>query len=328
MSVGNGPGAAAGRLREGPSLQVMTLKGPDIGASRTLAPELAAVRAPGLSVVEIEVCSRCNRRCHYCPVSLNPRPPVPARMSDDVFLSTIDQLAGVSFSGRLSYHLYNEPLLRKDLPRLVAIARSRLPNALQILNTNGDLLDDSRYHALRQAGIDYFYVTRHSAGEYPERPFQIVQSWENLILTNRGGTVTDVPPPSARARRTPCFAPSEMLIVTVTGDVLLCYEDAEREHIMGNLLQTPLTAIWNSEKFREYRRRLAAGDRSADAMCLRCSNVSHSRPGLSALEEPVLAATGLSRSPAAVPVLQRRSAQARDIPRPSEAHSTTQRGAP
>jgi cyclic pyranopterin phosphate synthase len=264
------------------------------------------------TVVEIEVGSRCNRSCSYCPVSLDPRPPVPARMSDEVFTATIRQLSEIPFTGRISYHLYNEPLLRKDLPRLVGIVHSLLPGALQILNTNGDLLDDQRHTALRQAGIDYFYVTRHSGGDYPERTFQVVQTSSDLILTNRGGTLTDVPLPSVDTSRIPCFAPSEMLIVTVTGDVLMCYEDAHRDHVMGNVLSSTIPEIWNSGKFREIRRRLESGDRSARAMCLKCSNVSHSRPGLSALEDTVLAAADLPRSDTAVTDLKLRSVSARN----------------
>lgn len=268
-------------------------------------------RVEGLSVVEIEVGSRCNRKCPYCPVSLNPRPAVPARMSDEVFLRTIDQLVEISFAGRVSYHLYNEPLLRTDLHRLVGIVHTRLPDALQVLNTNGDLLDERRFTALRKAGIDYFYVTRHSPGEYPERDFQVLQTWEDLTLTNRGGTMTDLPESTHEVNRTPCYAPAEMLIVTVTGDVLLCYEDAHREHVMGNIMQSSLVDIWHSEPFRLRRSRLGCGDRSTDAMCLKCTNVSHRRPGLSALEDTVLAANGVSRGPVAVTILKRRSTAAR-----------------
>jgi cyclic pyranopterin phosphate synthase len=265
----------------------------------------------GLEVVEIEVGSRCNRRCSYCPVSLDPRPPVPVKMADEVFLATIGQLADIGFTGRISYHLYNEPLLRKDLARLVGIVAESLPDALQILNTNGDLLDDERYAQLRQAGIDIFYVTRHEPGPFPERPFQVVQRWTDLTLTNRGGTLVELPPPTAAARRTPCFAPSEMAIVSVTGDVLLCYEDAGREHVMGNVMETSLRSIWTSERFARYRQRLARGDRSLDPMCSACSNVSHRTQGLSALEDPVLAATGTTRGPTTVALLKRRSKEDR-----------------
>jgi len=285
------------------------------GKETSVSPGQSVSQAPGLSVVELEVCSRCNRQCSYCPVSLDPMPPVPARMSDEVFLRAVDQLERVSFAGRISYHLYNEPLLRTDLARLVAIVAERLPNALQVLNTNGDLLDERRYTDLRAAGIDYFYVTRHSPGDYPERSFQVLQTWQDLTLTNRGGSLTHLPMPKPRAAHTPCWAPSEMLIVTVTGEVLLCYEDAGREHVMGNLMHSTLPEIWNSEGFRAIRESLRQGERSVDGMCTKCSNLSHSRPGLSALEEPVLAANGLSRRSAApVTTLKHLSAEARAEP--------------
>jgi 2-deoxy-scyllo-inosamine dehydrogenase (SAM-dependent) len=232
-------------------------------------------------------------------------------MSDRVFLSAIEQLAEVSFAGRISYHLYNEPLLRKDLSRLVGIVDRLLPDALQILNTNGDFLDEERYAKLRETGLDYFYVTRHSPGDYPSRPFQVLQTWQDLTLTNRGGSLTHLSKPTEHVRRTPCFAPAEMLIVTVAGDVLLCYEDADRSHVMGNVLRTHVADIWDSERFREYRRRLATGDRTVDAMCLECTNVSHFEPDRSALEDPVLAANGLPRSAGAAAILKRRSVEAR-----------------
>jgi GTP 3',8-cyclase len=265
----------------------------------------------GLTVVEIEVGSRCNRRCSYCPVSVNPRPPVPRWMPDDVFTTVVRQLGEAGFRGRISYHLYNEPLLRRDLARLVAMVDEVVPDALQLLNTNGDLLDDDRYELLRAAGMDYFYVTRHSNDEFPDRPFQVVQLGEELVLTNRGGSLTHLPPPAVGAVRRPCFAPSEMMIVTVTGDVLLCYEDANRSNVMGNVLETSLAGIWNGERFTRYRRELAAGNRSIDEMCRNCSNLSHVAPGLSALEDPVLRATGTARSPSTVGELKQRSLAAR-----------------
>jgi cyclic pyranopterin phosphate synthase len=154
-------------------------------------------------------------------------------------------------------------------------------------------------------------VTRHSEGDYPARPFQIVQSFKALVLTNRGGTVKEVPAPSAAARHTPCFAPSEMLVVTSNGDVLLCYEDAERSHPQGNILEQHVAEIWSSARLTGYRQRLRLGDRSLDPMCLRCSNVSHARPGLSALEDPVLAANNVARSDNSVRILKERSVAGR-----------------
>lgn len=269
------------------------------------------LRLAGLSVVELEVGSRCNRACSYCPVSLDPRPPVLARMGEEVFEAVVRQLAAAAFAGRISYHLYNEPLLRRDLARLVATVDQVLPEALQLLNTNGDLLDDARYAELREAGVDYFYVTRHEPGPYPQRPFQVVQYADALTLTNRGGALPHLPAPSTEAPRTSCWAPSEMLVVTVSGDVLLCYEDARREHVLGNVLASGLTEIWNDPGTVRLRERLRGGARNATSICRACSNTSHATPGRSALEDPVLAVTGMERGPDAVATLKRRSRDAR-----------------
>lgn len=233
-------------------------------------------------------------------------------MPEDVFSATLEQLAVVDFHGRISYHLYNEPLLRVDLHRLVRRVAQALPEALQVLNTNGDLLDERRYTELRQAGVDYFYVTRHSEGEYPARDWQIVQYSEDLVLTNRGGKLSHLPVATPQARHTPCHAPSEMLIVTVTGDVLLCYEDADRDHVLGNVLRTPIWEIWRSAKVRELQRRLAEGDRTTSVMCLSCTNVSHREPGLSALETPVLSYGGLESRAGAVEILKQASTVGRN----------------
>jgi hypothetical protein len=120
-------------------------------------------------------------------------------MRDEVFDTTVRQLAEMSFAGRISYHLYNEPLLRRDLARLVSTVDGLLPDALQVLNTNGDLLDDARYVELRRAGVDYFYVTRHEPGPYPDRPFSGTTRRRPLCESSCGPVT---------GRRRPCAWPA------------------------------------------------------------------------------------------------------------------------
>jgi radical SAM protein with 4Fe4S-binding SPASM domain len=103
-----------------------------------------------------------------------------------------------------------------------------------------------------------------------------------------------------------------MLIVTVTGDVLLCYEDARREYVLGNVLASSLPAIWNDETTAALRGRLRSGDRTAASLCRACSNVSHPEAGRSALEDAVLAATRIGRNADAVATLKQRSRAARE----------------
>lgn len=232
--------------------------------------------APAPLVVEVEVGTRCNRRCSYCPSGHPEFTPRMRLMPQAVFARIIDQLSQYSFSGRLSYHLYNEPLLRKDLEALLAYADAAVPNACQVIYTNGDLLSEKRYSTLIAAGADHIVVTRHDGGPFPERPRQTVLRPADLNLTNRGGFLFDI----AQPLNCRCHAPAEMLIVAYNGDVLACYEDAIREHVMGNLMHQDLAEIWTSEAFTALRCSLGAANRaSALKACARCSNKAHTEPG-------------------------------------------------
>ncbi len=230
---------------------------------------------PDFQVVEIEVNSHCNLRCSYCPRS-HDRFRAPEHLMDtDLFRHIIAQLAEFSFAGRLSFHMYNEPLLRRDLKDLVKYARHRLPHAWLVLYTNGDLLDSQRYLELLEAGMDHFLVTQHRGGTMPVRPFQVVRYPGEFMLSNRGGLMkSSMPSLSLR-----CFAPSEMLMIRHHGAVVLCHEDAGDQAIMGHVDRQTLRDIWFSNTFKFYRRALEAGDRAgASSICSTCDNRLHPLP--------------------------------------------------
>lgn len=241
----------------------------------------AAMLPTLFEVVEIEVNSRCNRSCAYCPVSFM-RPNSQRTMSAEVFATLLDSLARLEFAGRISYHRYSEPLLRRDLEDLVALVFHRLPLAKQVLYTNGDLLSPKRYEALCKAGVHQFIVTRHDGTAIQQRPLQVVLYPTDLLLTNRGGSLGHL----TSALTEPCMAPAEMLIVALNGDVLLCYEDARAENVMGNILAADVGEIWQSERFVKARYLLAAGRRSqAGSLCSNCDNRAHVVAGRSSFME-------------------------------------------
>jgi 2-deoxy-scyllo-inosamine dehydrogenase (SAM-dependent) len=218
-------------------------------------------------VAELEVNSRCNRACSYCPNGTTGFAGRETRMPDDLFERVVDMLASIEFSGRLSFHRFNEPLLRKDLARLVAVARMKLPAAFIVVYTNGDLLDDARYEQLLEAGVDSFLVTQHDSEWFPQRPFQFVQHPSNFRQSGRGGTVSRAQEPLTL----PCYAPSEMIIVRWNGDVVLCHEDARAEKILGNLARQSLQQVWFSAHAIELRNLLKDGRRSAaGSLCASC----------------------------------------------------------
>lgn len=228
-------------------------------------------------VVELEVNAHCNRRCGYCPNAF-PEHRRPAElMATSLFERVVGMLGRVEFSGRLSFHLFGEPLLRDDLEDLIAWARPRLRMAYFVLYTNGDFLDDARYESLLAAGMDRFKVTRHGWDEtFPERPFQSVRHPNHFTVSGRGGVVARESAPLDIA----CHAPSEMLIVAFNGDVLLCHEDASRRHVMGNLAKQDLENVWGSPRFQAVRRSLEAGRRGGGTdTCARCDSRLYPLPG-------------------------------------------------
>lgn len=223
------------------------------------------------SMVEIEINSRCNRRCDYCPNVVAPRN-APKLMQSEQFERILDRLVEAGFAGRLSYHFYNEPLLHPRLPQFVARVRERLPAVRQILYSNGDYLTEEKYRDLRERGIERFVITQHDGKPGAPKPDLTWLTPQQLNLTSRAGTVVAGPPV---APGMVCFAPTDMLIITITGNVVLCYEDSQEEVVMGNVFETPIMEIWESDVFSELRRALAGGDRCATEICRRCNNRAH-----------------------------------------------------
>lgn len=248
------------------------------GSSNFEQTELRDPEKYWFSVVEVEVNSRCNRVCGYCPVSVLPRSDGPRHMSDQVFDRLLSELARINYHGKFSFHFYNEPLLRKDLERLVEKVAQEIPSAYRLLYTNGDLLTDERYRLLLNAGIDHFLVTSHSGILVPERPKQTVQYPDELVLTSRAGLVNvGVRQP---LHNRPCWAPSDMLIVTITGEIVLCCEDAKRTMRMGNIMNHSIEDLWFSPEFVRLRSLLQNGRRAeAGGACSRCDNAEYYGPG-------------------------------------------------
>lgn len=229
---------------------------------------------PLFSIVEIEINTHCNRSCNYCPNLVAAKPPRLIKI--DVFQRMAQELGRVGFRGRLSLHSYSEPFLHPQLADIVTVTRCKVPEAKIVLMTNGDFLDDKNYERLVNAGVFYFMVTSHSGMSFPKRPRQRVMFPDHHYFTNRGGIMAST---SHSCLSSACLAPSEMLVVDIDGNVIRCYEDFYRRHIMGNLLQTPVELIWNSPKFRLLRTSLREGRRdSIGGICTTCNNRNHEKP--------------------------------------------------
>lgn len=233
--------------------------------------------------VEIEINSDCNLACPYCPNSIAERKEK-GHMDRSLFVEILSQLQSFQYSGRVSYHFYNEPTLSDQLVDYIKLTRQYLSKARIDLYSNGTNLDKAKIEELTTAGVDKFSLTKHfkSNTQTLEKAVQIlpdeikqrlqINSYKDIQLTNRGGAlqirVKDQKPPL----RLPCFIPNCALVITVKGNVVPCYEDYFQKHVMGNVLKTHILDIWNSETYLEFRNTLKAGNRDLLDVCKTCNN--------------------------------------------------------
>lgn len=232
--------------------------------------------------VEIEINHDCNRACAYCPNSSMARKHQ-GNMSEELFRLLMKQLQDIDYRGRISYHFYNEPLLSPNLDRFVTLTKEYLPECWIEIYTNGTLLTEERLMTLLTLGVDKFTVTKHHGS--PDYPFEQLykrldfpiqqkikfQRYKELILTSRGGlvkvgTVKKKPPLDM-----PCLIPSSVLVVTVNGNVVPCFEDYNELNKMGNITEQSLIEIWNSPKYRSFRDDLKKKRRDAHPVCKTCN---------------------------------------------------------
>lgn len=234
----------------------------------------------GFSSVAIETSTHCNRRCVYCPVAKDPKGI--GFMEMEVFSQIIHQLKELNYSGRITYHHYNEPLLNKNLEDLVSYSKNNLPKAKNIIYTNADLLTKQRFHDLINAGLDQFVVTDHGFKKMPEilkykglssifmknkirfRKFNSITS-----LFNRGGMV------EVNNMRTHnyCAYPAYEIVIDVKGNLILCCNDYYGNYPFGNIMEQHIGAIWESEAFSKVRNDLLEGIFELD-ICRKCMGLS------------------------------------------------------
>lgn len=234
--------------------------------------------------VEIEINSDCNRRCSYCPNSLGPRLER-GEMEVDLYRRIIDELALIHFAGRISYDFYNEPLLCSEIINHVRYTRQQLPSVKIVLYTNGTLLSLTKFYDLVAAGVTRFIVTKHEGvsrldlEDYilrlPDHLKELIhfRDYKTMPLTNRGGTLPHLGPKDL-PHLLPCYVPSHVVSITLKGNVLPCFEDVKQENVMGNVSEESLLAIWQNQKYKDFRQKLRQCLRHQFVPCRSCNRVN------------------------------------------------------
>jgi MoaA/NifB/PqqE/SkfB family radical SAM enzyme len=105
----------------------------------------------------LEVTNRCNLLCETCPRTFEELEP-PADMSWELFTRIVDQVPNVA---RVVLHGVGEPMLVKDLPRMIRYMKDR--GTYVLFNTNGTLMQPKRFQELIDTGLDELRVSLDAA---------------------------------------------------------------------------------------------------------------------------------------------------------------------
>jgi radical SAM protein with 4Fe4S-binding SPASM domain len=239
---------------------------------------------PLFKLVQIETINKCNSDCSFCPANRNIDPRPLTFMERTLFLSIIEQLQELNYSGCLELFSNNEPLLDSRIMEFSEIARNALPSAVIKIFTNGILLSVEKFEKM----IPYLNILR--IDNYSEdgktliapvaclydyikdkekyrNKVEIVTIKKNAIRSTRGGLAKNRN--KVYFLKSPCIYPFSQITVRPDGKVSLCCNDAYGNYTLGDVTTQTLSDIWNGDSYWSIRREILKG-RDRLPMCKKC----------------------------------------------------------
>jgi hypothetical protein len=159
-------------------------------------------KLPLFRIIRLETVSRCNGACSFCPVNRFNDPRQTLFMDEGLFKNIIEQLSSLKFTGKVKFHLNNEPLVDKRIVPFVKYARENL-TAFISLWTNGRALTVEKFRDLL-ANLDELVINNYNDNlvwnkkteeiikycndhKYPSENLRIQMRLENEKMYTRGG---------------------------------------------------------------------------------------------------------------------------------------------
>ena len=122
-------------------------------------PQLGSTQIPLPSEVEISESGICNRKCSFCPRSDPDYPDINEFISEKLHSKLCDELSELNYSGLIIYSGFVEPMLDKNIYKLVKYAKSKNPKARTEIISNGDVLNKNRLQKLYDHGLDRMLIS-------------------------------------------------------------------------------------------------------------------------------------------------------------------------
>jgi len=241
------------------------------------------------TAIEIETLNRCNGKCSFCPVNATVEQRPYAKMSGALFKKIIDELKGLSYSGRLALFSNNEPYLDERIIEFMKYARESVPDAYLYVYTNGTMLTLDKYKESMKY-LDEIYIDNYSDDrvllpvvkeikEYieNEKPEYLLRTiidmrLQNQMLFSRGGQAPNRIE-NLKKIKTRCSYPYLQMVIRPDGKVSLCCNDAKGVYTMGDLNESAIIDVWYSHNYKEIRQIMMDTGRKNLNLCQYCDTV-------------------------------------------------------
>lgn len=250
-----------------------------------------------LSIVEINLLSKCNRSCSFCPVSNKDFYTINSydgRMNMDFFKEIIINLKDINFNGKIIFSGMSEPLIHKELSKFIYELKSSLNNIIIDVVTNGDLVNVKVLKKLFDAGLDTLNISMYDGVHQIDHFTKMITTAEltnkqvilrrryleggnyGITFSNRAGAINidDFTSSFQKEFVLPlervCFYPFYTLKIDYNGDIHICSHDWEKRGVVGNLKDNSLNEIWNGKKLEQIRDNLANKNRNMSP-CDKCN---------------------------------------------------------
>ncbi|WP_371372521.1 radical SAM/SPASM domain-containing protein [Sporomusa aerivorans] len=243
---------------------------------------------PLFHTIEIETLNRCNSTCSFCPVNKNADTREFRLMDQDLFISILQQLKDLNYSGSVGLYSNNEPFLDERIVDLARIAKEQLPNNHLYLYTNGTLLTLEKFLGIMKH-LDRMYIDNYNDRLRLITPVKAIHNYcrnnklyldkvrirlrkLNDVLSTRGGQAPNRKQENIATLNYGCFLPFRQMVVRPDGKVSLCCNDALGTMTLGDLTTETVGDVWHGEKYRAIREKIARGRYDID-LCRGCDSM-------------------------------------------------------
>ena len=233
--------------------------------------------------IEISESGTCNRSCIFCPRSSPDFEDKKEFISNSLHQKLCDELKEFQFRGTIRYSGFVEPLLDKNIFKLISMSRRSLPQSNIEIVTNGDPLNLERLNALFKCGLNRILISAYDGEENANKLEDLCKSANltveqyivrhryytqdldfGITLSNRSGLMENAKFKIERLKEPlskPCYIPSYTFFLDYQGDVLMCPHDWGKKIILGNLNKQKFIDIWLGNKSLTIRNKLNHSNR-------------------------------------------------------------------